>query len=298
MSATADAVKAGSKRTALDLLRRATQYLAERGVENPRLDGEVLLADVLGVDRVGVYLNFDRALREEEISLYRERIRRRGGREPLQHIRGKQEFFSREFLVSREALIPRAETEAVVEEVLSIPGGVVAARILDVGTGSGAIAVTLALELPEARIFAGDVSPEALAIARENARRLGALERVELRCGDLLAPFAGERFDIIVSNPPYVRGAEIEALSPEVREFEPRIALDGGADGLAVYRRLAAAVPEALAPGGSLVFEIGVGQRPAIEEIFAAAGLRVVMVRRDLAGIERVIRCAAVASDG
>ncbi len=290
--ATPSAAPAPAGRASLDLLRRATQYLSEHGVENPRLDAELLLADVLGLDRVGVYLSFDRLLSEAEIALYRESIRRRGQREPLQHIRGKQEFFSREFLVSRETLIPRAETETIVEEVLPILRGISAPRILDVGTGSGALAVTLALELPGARVFGGDVSTEAISIARENARRLGALDRVELRCGDLLAPFTGERFDMIVSNPPYVRSAEIESLAPEVREFEPRIALDGGDDGLDFYRRLAAAAPGALVSDGQLVLEIGFGQRPAVEEILNRSGFRVTEVCPDLGGIERVVRCA------
>jgi release factor glutamine methyltransferase len=274
------------------------QYLTEHGVNNPRLDAEVLLADVLRVDRVGVYLNFDRPLAEEEVARYREQIRRRGKREPLQHIRGKQEFFSREFRVGPQVLVPRPETEIVVEEVLSIAHGMAAPRILDLGTGSGAIAVTLALELPQARLFAGDVSAEAVGVAEENAKKLRAL--VELRHGDLFAPFAGESFDIIVSNPPYVPAGDIESLAAEVRDFEPRLALDGGTDGLEVIWRLCAAAPAALVPGGSLVLEIGAGQRTAVESLFPRSGLRTAALRRDLAGIERVIsaRCLSSPSQG
>lgn len=275
------------RRVVLESLRRATDFLAERGVENPRLDAEVLLADVLGLDRVGVYLSFDRPLGEDEVSRYRQTIGRRGRREPLQQIRGKQEFFSREFRVDGRVLIPRGETETVVEEAVSIARGMPAPRILDVGTGSGAIAVTLALELPRARLFAGDVSPEAVAVARGNAERLGAA--VDFRCGDLLAPFAGESFDLIVSNPPYVPSAEIPKLAHEIRDFEPRVALDGGADGLDSYRRLAALAPGALRPGGFLVLEMGAGERPRVQRLFELGGFRATAVRKDLLGTERVI---------
>jgi len=273
----------------LDVLRLATAFLAERGVDNARLDAEVLLADCLGLDRVGVYLHFDRPLGAAERARYRELIRRRGGRVPLQHIRGRQEFFSREFRVDPRVLIPRADTETVVEELLSVAPRQARPRILDVGSGSGAIAVTVALELAAAEVFAGDVSPDAVVVGQENARRHGVEERIDFRCGDLFAPFAGERFDLVVCNPPYVPSGEIGGLAPEVRDHEPRQALDGGADGLDFYRRLSASVAGALSEGGSCVLEIGAGQREPVERLFAAAGFVESVVRRDLAGIERVL---------
>lgn len=273
--------------TALGFLRRATDFLRNRGVPNPRLDAEVLLADTLGVDRVGVYLNFDRPLEEREVAAYRDAVRRRGRREPLQHIRGRQEFFSRDFLVDARALVPRPETEILVEEALARLAGMEAPRVLDVGTGSGAIAVTIALERPVARVFATDASAEALELARANATRLGAA--VTFACGDLVEPFASAGFDLVVANPPYVPSGEIAGLEPEVRDFDPRPALDGGADGLHSIRRLAAAAPAVLRDGGFLVLEIGAGQRAAGEEILRAAGLATAGVRRDLAGIERVV---------
>jgi release factor glutamine methyltransferase len=269
------------------VLERASRFLAERGVDNPRLDAELLLADVLGVERNCLYVEFDRALGDAERAGFDERIRRRGGREPLQRIRGAQEFFSREFGVDASVLVPRPETETLVEAALVRARGIDAPVILDVGTGSGAIAVTLALELPKARVFATDVSPGAIDAARANARRLAAA--VEFRRGDLAAPFAGERFDLIVSNPPYVASGEIAALAPEVRDHEPRTALDGGVDGLEVYRRLAASVGEVLEGDGGIIVEIGFGQSDRVGALFAAAGYRVSRTDRDLAGIERVL---------
>jgi release factor glutamine methyltransferase len=279
----------GGDGSVLSYLRRAVDFLAERGVDNARLDAEVLLADLLGVDRVGVYLNFDRPLSPAEVAGYRESIRRRGKREPLQHIRGRQEFFSRDFRVDRRVLVPRPETELVVEEALSIAREVGSPRVLDLGTGSGVIAITLALELATAEVFAGDLSSEALAVAAENAARLGVADRVRFGEGDLAAAFEGERFDLVVSNPPYIAAAELATLAPELRDFEPRLALDGGVDGLEVYRRIAAALGLVLSPGGACVLELGAGQRERVTEIFAERGFAVANVRRDLAGIERVL---------
>jgi release factor glutamine methyltransferase len=273
--------------TALDYLRRATDFLAARGVANARLDAEVLLADVLGVDRVGVYLNFDRPLSVAEISGYREAIRRRGRRHPLQHLRGRQEFWSREFVVDARALVPRADTEILLEAALEDARRRERPRILDLGTGSGILAVTLALELPEATVVAVDRSTDALDLARENAARLGA--RVEFREGDLFAPVASESFDLVASNPPYVARAEIERLEPEVRDHEPRLALDGGHDGLEVIRRIVAEAPSRLVPGGTLLLEIGAGQKGAVAALLRDAGFVAIESRLDLSGIDRTL---------
>jgi release factor glutamine methyltransferase len=223
---------------------------------------------------------------------FSELLERRARREPLQQVRGRQEFFSRDFAVDRHVLVPRPETETLVEmaidAALATAGGDEPFRILDVGTGSGAIAVTLALELPKTRVFATDVSGEALALARRNAASLGAT--VEFRHGDLHLPFAGERFGLVVSNPPYVPSPAIAALAPEIRDHEPRIALDGGADGLDFFRRLATVAPEILAEDGEMLVEVGYDQARSVVEIFAAAGLGASEIRRDLAGTERVVR--------
>ena len=267
----------------------AERRLEAHGVRNARLDAEVLLADVLGIDRSRLYARAAVSVGAEVRTRYEQSIGRRASREPLQYIRGRQEFYSREFAVDASVLVPRAETETVVEEALRVAASFERPRILDVGTGSGAIAVTLALELPQARVVGTDVSQRAIACARANAERLGTADRVAMRCGDLFTPHGGDRFDVIVSNPPYVASDEIERLEPEVREYEPRVALDGGCDGLEVFRRLADASGEALEPDGALVVEIGVGQRAAVERIFAMAGYGAPRVRPDLAGIERVL---------
>ena len=268
-------------------LERAAAFLAARGVESARLEAEVLLADALGSDRGRLYL--ERVVSDPVRLRFAELLDRRGRREPLQHLRGRQEFFSRDFVVDPCVLIPRPETERLIEIVLGRLRPIQRPRILDVGTGSGVIAVTLALELPSAQVFATEVSVAALEVAKENARRLGVRERIEFRSGDLALPFAGERFDLVVSNPPYVPSEEIAGLSPEVRDHEPRVALDGGPDGLELYRRLAACVDEVLAERGWLAVEIGFGQGDAVRRMFSQSGTTAVEVERDLAGIERVV---------
>ncbi len=270
-------------------LDRATSFLAARGVENARLEAEVLLADVLGFDRACLFAEPRRALGDGEQRSFEALLGRRGRREPLQHVRGRQEFFSREFLVDGRVLVPRPETEILVETVLCQVRGRSSLTILDIGCGSGAIGLTLALELPWAAVFASDVSSDAVEVARENARRLRLEGRVDVRCGDLFRPYTGWRFDIVVSNPPYVASGELERLAPEVRDHEPRLALNGGPDGLGFYRRLAVEADGVLGDDGTLVVEIGEGQGSAVSAIFSAARLRVVAVQRDLGGIERVL---------
>ena len=222
-----------------DLLEAATGYLKKKEVHNPRLDAEVLLAHLLRVDRLKLYLNIDQPLTEKEISGYRSLIKRRSLREPLQYITGVQEFWSLEFVVNSEVLIPRPETELLVEQAIErtrtaagfpADGG----RMLDLGTGCGAVAVSLAKELPEARLWATDISAGALEIARLNAERHGVSERIEFRQGDLWGPLInqGITFDIILSNPPYVASGDYDKLPPEVRDYEPRLALMGGERGM------------------------------------------------------------------
>ncbi len=270
-------------------LGRAASFLAARGVENARLEAEVLLADVLGFDRAGLFAARRPGLDDREHRAFDALLGRRARREPLQYVRGRQEFFSREFLVDRRVLVPRPETETLVEVALRLARPLEAASVLDLGCGSGVIAITLALELPNAAVFASDVSPDAVEVARENARRLHVAGRIEFGCGDLFTATRGRRFDLVVSNPPYVCRAEIERLAPEVRDYEPRIALDGGEDGLDFYRRLASAAGDVLGGDGVVAAEISHGQGVAVAEIFADAGLRVVGTEGDLAGIERVL---------
>lgn len=276
--------------TALAYLELAAKFFAGRGIASARLDAELLLAEVLATDRVGVYLRFDRPLGRNEVDAYRAFIKRRGDGEPVAHLMGRREFWSRSLVVTSDVLVPRPETELVVERALaSIDVPARALRILDLGTGSGAIAIALAVELPNATITAVDVSPAAAAVAERNVAAHGLAARVRVVVSDWTAALAADdRFDLVVSNPPYIPSAEIPTLSPEVRR-EPVLALDGGADGLAAYRRIVAEAARVLEPDGALLCEIGAGQAAAVADLFAAAGFGEVDRFADLAGIERVI---------
>ena len=270
--------------TPLELVRWTGEYFRTHGVESPRLDAELLLAHVLGARRIDLYLRFDQPLQAEERAVYRELVRRRAReRVPVAYLTGTREFWSRPLRVTPDVLIPRPETEGLVQ----LAAKLAPRRAADIGTGSGAIALALALELPEVEITAVDVSEAALAVARENLAAHGVAERVTLRCGRGLAPLEG-RFDLIASNPPYVPSAELDGLAPELRH-EPRLALDGGPDGLDVIRELAAAAREKLVPGGHLVLEIGADQGARTSELLSAAGAAHVEVQPDLAGRDRVV---------
>jgi release factor glutamine methyltransferase len=284
-------------RTVLAYLRRAADFFAARGIVSARLDAEVLLASVLAIDRVGVYLRFDQPLAVGEVDAYRELVRRRAGGAPVAYLTGVREFWSIPLAVSPDVLIPRPETELLIECVLaSCRPAVSPLRILDLGTGSGALAIALARELPAADVVAVEVSPAAAAVAAANAQRAGVAARVAIVVGSWTSPLdAAARFDVIVSNPPYVPTAEMTTLAAEVRA-EPALALDGGADGLAAYRAL---VPEAmarLAPGGRVLVEVGAGQAEAVAAIFVAAGLDGVAWHADLAGVPRVVAGRAAAA--
>jgi release factor glutamine methyltransferase len=269
----------------LEVLRGAESYLAERGVENPRLNAEHLLAHALGLKRMELYLQFDRQLTEAERAPLRDTVKRRGAREPLQHILGTAEFHGRTFACDKRALIPRPETEQLVEIALEMVKGKTSPKILDVGTGSGVIAITLALQLTEAEVQAADLSTDALALAAANAERHGLADRVRFHQADLL-PSDDTKFDLIVANLPYIPAAEIAALSPEVRH-DPLAALDGGPNGLDLVRRLIDAAPERLTPGGALLLEIGAGQADAVNTLLANRKFRDISVRSDYQNIPR-----------
>jgi len=270
----------------LKILNWTKGYLAEKGVENPRLEAEWMLCEALTLDRVGLYLNFDKPLSETELSSYRGMVLRRGKREPLQYILGNQEFMGLEFQVSPAVLIPRHDTEVLVNE--GIKRGAAARSILDIGAGSGCVAVALAKALPGAEVCAVDISGEALAVARDNAQRNVA--SVQFFQGSLLEPFADRRFDMILSNPPYIPKAELATLQLEVRGFEPLGALDGGADGLDFYRAIVARAPEHLNAGGWLLFEVGMGQAPEVLQLLQGGGFAEdCFTALDPAGIERVV---------
>jgi release factor glutamine methyltransferase len=252
--------------TTLKVLDWTRDFLASRGVENARLEAEWLLCAATGLDRVGLYLNFEKPLHDAELAAYRAMIARRGKREPLQHILGSQEFCGLEFEVTPEVLIPRYDTETLVNEALiRMPG---AESVLDIGTGSGCIAVALACNLPCAAVVAVDISEAALDVARRNAARHNVA--IEFIHGSLFDPLAGRQFDLIISNPPYIPSGEIEVLQPEVRDFDPRSALDGGLDGLDIYRRLVPQAASFLKCGGWLLVEVGAGQADDVSQLFCS----------------------------
>ncbi len=313
--------------TVLEAIQKSTEFLAKKGVESPRLQTELLLARLLKLPRMKLYLNFERVLTPAETDALREFIKRRGQHEPLQHITGSISFCGLEIAVNRQALIPRPETELLAEagrqflaerrsptrrdvsECAGSETGVPAA--LDLGTGTGCIAITLAVKCPEAKITATDISAEALALAKANAMRNGVAERIEFLQGDAFAAIQSEgqvprvlesseeagnshnsslrKFDLIISNPPYIPSAEIATLQPEVRDFDPRVALDGGADGLDFYRRFSAQAKSFLKPDGKMMLEFGDGQAEAIRELFENEKWIVEAVKQDYSHRARVL---------
>jgi release factor glutamine methyltransferase len=273
-------------------LASATDTLAGAGIETARADAEWLLAGLLGVGRASLALRLDTVLDPETAGRYEAAVRRRARREPLQQILGWEAFRGLHLRVTPDVLVPRPETETLVAWALDL---VPAPRlVLDVGTGSGCIACSIAAERCGARVIATDVSMVAAAVARANVHRLGLAERVTVLVGDLLAPLGGMRADLIVANLPYVPTSTFATLSPEVRQHEPRAAVDGGPDGLVEIRRLVAAAPARLAPGGVLAMETaGDTQTPAVVALMRTAGFIDVATRRDLPGVERFVagRC-------
>lgn len=277
-----------ASKTVLEVIQGSTGYLEKNGIESPRLNAEHLVAHVLGKKRLDLYLEFDRPLGEAELAPLRELIRRRGQGVPLQHLLGTVEFFGRTFAIDGRALIPRPETERLVEQILERPGRNGALpRVADVGTGSGVIALTLAAELPAAEVQASDTSADALDLARANAVQLGLQERVHFFEGDLLEPLGGS-FDLIVANLPYIPTESLRTLQREVHH-DPSAALDGGADGLAIISRLLAAARNRLNPGGFLALEIGFDQAERLVDKLTGEGYQDIETAADYQGINRFI---------
>ncbi len=271
----------------LEILGETQQYLARHGASSPRTDAEWLIAHALGLDRIGLYLQFDRPLPEADLARIRPLLRRCAAGEPVQYIVGFTDFYNCRILVGPGVLVPRAETERLVDLALERYDGTGAA--LDLCTGSGCIPFALATEHPQATELVGvEVSAAALAWARRNQAAL-KLPQVQLLEGDLFAPVAGRRFRLITANPPYVTDAEYPALPVNVRDHEPREALRAGPDGLDVLRRLAAAGKDYLAPDGWLLAELGATQGAAVRELFTAAGWRDVSIAQDYSKHDRVL---------
>jgi release factor glutamine methyltransferase len=299
--------------TVLEAIQKSTEFLAKKGVESPRLQTELLLAHLLKLPRMRLYLNFERALTTAEVDGLREFIKRRGQREPLQHITGSTSFCGLEIAVNRQVLIPRPETEILAEsgwQFLSTLN-LQPSTALDFGTGTGCIAIALAAKCPSAKIVATDISSDALALAKANAAHNHVADRIEFLQGDGFAAlqnvgqasclFPSEKkkletggtpvlhFDLIISNPPYIPSAEIATLQTEVRDFDPRAALDGGADGLDFYRKLAVEAKPFLKPDGKIMLEFGDGQAGAIRKIFETEKWIVEAVKKDYSQRERFL---------
>lgn len=264
------------KWTTRSLLEWMSGYFQERAVESPRLVGEILLAHVLQCDRMRLYMEVDRPASADELSTLRGLVKRAGQHEPVQYLTGTQAFFSREFVVNSAVLIPRPSTESLVRRVLRLIEGWPSPRVADIGTGSGAIAITVALEHPGVQVIATDVSDDALQVAQENARHLGAEESVAFRRGNLFEALSESAasdaglWDVVVSNPPYISDAEWKAVDRNVAEYEPTIALRGGADGLDYLRELIAHGHRYLNPGGWIVLEIAASQAEAVLDLALA----------------------------
>lgn len=269
-----------------------TEFLGRKGSPSARLDTEVLLSNVLGWPKVQLYTHYAEVVGEKERARFRDLVKRRAEGTPVAYLVGRKEFFSLTFQVSPAVLIPRPDTETVVVEFLSLFKGVEDVRALDVGTGSGAIALASVHQHPSARFVATDLSAEALSVARSNAETLGLAERVEFRQGDLYGPVEGNPpFDAIVSNPPYIPTEDIASLERGVRNYEPRTALDGGIDGLDVVARLIAGAPQRLRPGGHLVLEIGTEQEGPVRALVEEQKvLTLFPTVKDAANHPRVVR--------
>ncbi len=288
--------------TVLEAIRRSAEFLEKKGVESARLNAELLLADVLKMPRMRLYLAFERMLTDHEIEVLRKRVVRRGRREPLQRIVGTTSFCGHEMLMDGNALIPRPETEALAETAFEF----LAARqctegppsVLDIGTGTGCIAIAVALKFPDAMVTGSDISPAALEVAARNAALHGLQDRLRLVRSDLFSGLPpGSAFDLIVSNPPYIATGEIQTLQPEVRDHEPALALDGGPDGLQLYRRLAVEASGWLKPRGRVLFEFGDGQDLALQKIFSSQNWIVEPPRADYTGRLRIIAAHRHAPD-
>jgi release factor glutamine methyltransferase len=273
------------------LLEWTTKFLQQKGSESPRLDSEVLLAHALGCKRIDLYARHSEEAPEQGRQRFRELVRQRIEGCPVAYLVGRKEFFSLEFAVNRAVLIPRPDTECVVDECLRLAKVMEAPTLLDIGTGSGCLAVAVVKHHKTAQMTAVDVSAEALAVASANARKHGVAERIRFLQGDLFAPIpADERFDFILSNPPYIPHDEIAKLAPGVRDYEPHTALDGGADGFAVFDRLIAEVPAHLKPEGYLLIEIGSPQEgPARERLERHSGYELEKTVHDGSGHPRVL---------
>jgi len=286
----------------LNILRWTANYFQSHNIENPRASAEILLAHALNLERIDLYIRYDQPLCKDELAIFRGLIKRRVKNEPVAYIVGHKEFWSLDFLVTEDVLIPRPETESLVEAILPLLPSInsnfqnkkeASKRILDMGTGSGAIILALASERPGHLFFASDRSEKAVQVARENAKRHHLEESVSFLCGNWFEPFktGQNQFDIIVSNPPYIRTADIKGLQPEISRYEPVTALDGGNDGLSAVRDIILAAPHYLAKGGYLLLEIGYDQKDDVNKIAGSCNdYEDILFIKDYSAHDRVVR--------
>ena len=284
--------------TVLEAINKGAEFLARKSIESARLQSELLLAHVLNLARLKLYLQFERELTEAQANEFRELLVRRGNHEPLQHITGSTSFCGLPMIVTPTVLIPRPETEGLAEQAWTFLNQLEGeTTFVDLGTGSACIPIAIAAHAIKSRGIAVDISADALAVAKQNVEKNGFADRIELRDGDFLTALQpAERFDVIVSNPPYIATAEVELLEPEVRDHDPRLALDGGADGLNFHRALAQGAAQFLKPGGRLFIEFADGQGEALRELFGSHGWHVHGLIRDLSGVDRILSASINAS--
>ncbi len=277
--------------TVLESIKRSTDYLQKKGIESPRINAELLLANILNCKRLDLYLKFDQPLKEEEINLYREFIKRRGQFEPLQYITGSVEFFGLKFKVNRSVLIPRPETEILVEIIIDSAVKEENIDILDIGTGSGNIAISVAKNLPNSAIYAIDNSSEALLVAKENAKLNSVENRIDFINDSILNGmiYSIRKYDVIVSNPPYIALEEFQNLQPELKVYEPRTALTDEGDGFSFFRIISSKTKNILKDKGKLFFEVGKDQYKQVENILLENDFQNVTVKKDYLNIERVV---------
>ncbi|MDX2473797.1 MAG: peptide chain release factor N(5)-glutamine methyltransferase [Candidatus Krumholzibacteria bacterium] len=287
---------AAANKTVRELIRVTSEYFADKGVDSAKLNAERLLADVLGVSRIELFMQFDRPVLGDELDAYRGVVKRRAGGEPLQKILGETEFYSRTFKVAPGVFIPRPETEHLVEAAVALltPGdtGLVAPMAVEIGCGTGVISVSLAAELPRLTVHATDINPLAVELAGRNAHTLGVEARVNIHLGSRFDPLPKQlagQVDLLVSNPPYIRHEDIAGLPEDVKGHDPHTALDGGPDGLVFYRALAAKMGSWLRPGGHIAVEIGDDQGPDVKAILAASGGQDVQIIQDYTERDRVV---------
>lgn len=277
--------------TVLEVIKLSTEYLQKKGVESPRANAEILLAEILKCKRLELYLAFDKPLAENEVQVYREAIRKRGLRIPLQYIVGNVEFYGLKLIVNENVLIPRPETELLVEKIINDSDKSNNLKILDIGVGSGNISLSILKYLPNSKVVAIDISKTALDVANQNAEINSLQDRIEFRLFDIMNDNLNSlgKFDLIVSNPPYVSENDYESLEPELKNHEPKIALTDNSNGISFYKHIVEASDQLLKKPGKIYFELGIDQSAQVQEYFKQNNFTNIKITKDYSGIERII---------